>query len=97
MKSKCITCTQPYIQTSNYIIQQITNKLGCSFDQNNSGMFLWAKIHTTSNAIEFADHILEQYELFITPGSIFGSNGEGYLRFSLCTPIPLLQKALDRI
>lgn len=79
------------------ILRQIANKLGCSFDQNNSGMFLWAKILNNSTAIEFSDHILDRYELFITPGSVFGSNGEGYLRFSLCTPIPLLQKALNRI
>ncbi len=79
------------------IIQQIANKLGCSFNQNKSGMFLWAKILNNSSAIEFSNYILDQYELFITPGSIFGSNGEGYLRFSLCTPIPLLEKALSRI
>ena len=101
---KALETDQAWIDAQNeeykkrlHIIKQIANRLGCSFNQNNSGMFLWAKIHATSSAIEFSDHILEQYELFITPGSIFGSNGEGYLRFSLCTPIPLLQKALNRI
>lgn len=101
---KALETDQAWIDAQNeeykkrlHIIQQIASKLGCSFDQNNSGMFLWAKILNNSKAIEFSDHILNQYELFITPGSIFGSNGEGYLRFSLCTPIPLLQKALNRI
>ena len=101
---KALETDQAWIDAQNeeykkrlHIIQQIASKLGCSFDQNNSGMFLWAKILNNSTAIEFSDQILDQYELFITPGSIFGSNGEGYLRFSLCTPIPLLEKALNRI
>jgi LL-diaminopimelate aminotransferase len=79
------------------ILCEIAEKLGCTFKKVKSGMFLWARIPLGENAIDFSDKILSKHKLFITPGSVFGTGGEGYLRFSLCTPIPLLQKALDRL
>lgn len=80
-----------------HILRKIATKLGCTFEENHSGLFLWGKIDSEKDSISYSDQILDNHELFITPGSIFGSNGEGYLRFSLCTSTPLLQKALNRL
>lgn len=80
-----------------HILRKIATKLGCTFEENHSGLFLWGKIDSEKDSISYSDQILDKHELFITPGSIFGSNGEGYLRFSLCTSTPLLQKALNRL
>jgi LL-diaminopimelate aminotransferase len=79
------------------VIKQIATKLNCTFETNKSGMFLWAKLPKGLNSIEYSDVILKKYNLFVTPGAIFGTCGEGYLRFSLCTPIPLLNEALERL
>ncbi len=46
---------------------------------------------------EYIDKILKDYSIFIAPGTIFGSNGEGYIRFSLCAPLEELQDAIDRV
>ena len=80
------------------IAEQIMNVLGCSFDTKQSGMFLWGKIPAKySGSEELADKILYESNVFLTPGFIFGSNGERYIRISLCCKEELLQKALQRI
>ena len=72
--------------------------LGCHFAPGQQGLFLWGRIpDTTAGAEAFTDRILAEARVFITPGFIFGSNGERYIRISLCEPVELLQKALQRI
>ena len=80
------------------IAQQIVEKLHCTYDQKQVGMFLWAKIPTHYEHCEqLADKILDQAHVFITPGSIFGSQGDRYIRVSLCSDIDKLKNALERI
>ena len=62
------------------------------------GMFLWFKIPISFNsAEELSDKILKYANVFITPGFIFGTQGDRYLRISLCSSIERLKKALSRI
>lgn len=76
------------------IAQEIASKLGCELPKEHSGMFLWIKIpDKVKNAEEMADTILYQKGVFITPGTIFGSNGNRFLRISLCADEPTLSKA----
>lgn len=76
----------------------IMDALECTYDKNQIGMFLWAKIPATYNHVEeLTEKILHEAEVFITPGFIFGSNGERYIRISLCSPEADLQEALKRI
>ena len=80
------------------IVIQICKKLNLKFDKNNSGMFLWGKINESSiSSEEFVDQLLYDKNIFITPGSIFGSNGEGYVRLSLCIKQEKLDEALNRL
>jgi aspartate/methionine/tyrosine aminotransferase len=80
------------------IAEDMMNYLACTFDPNQSGMFLWGKIPAKyAGSGELADKILYEANVFITPGFIFGSNGENYIRISLCCNEEKLQEALRRI
>ncbi len=80
------------------LIYELATLLGSEFDTNSSGLFVWAKLKdSTLDAEAFIDKILYEYELFITPGTIFGSQGKGYIRFSLCVEESQIRKAIERI
>ena len=80
------------------IAEKIMETLACMFDPKQSGMFLWGKIPAKySGSEELADKILYESNVFLTPGFIFGSKGERYIRISLCCKEELLQEALQRI
>lgn len=79
------------------MIYQICEKLNVTYDTNAVGMFIWAKLPEGIDDKEFIDEILYDKKVFITPGSIFGSNGEGYIRFSLCASVEKLNEVLERL
>ena len=77
---------------------QIMDALGCEYDVNQVGMFIWAKIPDKyRDSGELADEVLYGKNVFITPGLIFGDKGNRYVRISLCCPEDLLKQALGRI
>lgn len=78
--------------------EEIMQALGCTFNPAQVGMFLWGKIPDTySNVEELTEKVLHEARVFITPGFIFGSNGERYIRISLCAKEEKLSEALNRI
>ncbi len=80
------------------IAEQIMTALGCSFDPQQRGLFLWGHVpESVTNAEEFCNDILAQAHVFITPGFIFGSEGRNYIRISLCANEKQLTEALNRI
>ena len=80
------------------VAEKIMDALGCGFDQSQRGLFLWGRIpEGASSAEAFCDDILYNARVFITPGFIFGSNGERYARISLCATVENLERALRRI
>lgn len=80
------------------IAERIMTALGCSFDPLQRGLFLWGRIPESEPGSEaMADRVLRDYRVFITPGFIFGKNGERYIRISLCAPPERLEEALRRI
>ena len=77
---------------------QIFDHLGCSYSRTAKGLFVWALIpENRASAEAYSDFILSNAKVFITPGHIFGSQGEKYLRISLTSPIPDWETALHRI
>jgi aspartate/methionine/tyrosine aminotransferase len=78
------------------LIFTLAEKLNCVFDKNSVGLFVWAKLPVGISSEEFIDKILVEKHIFITPGTIFGSNGEGYIRFSLCVTEEKIQQAIER-
>lgn len=76
----------------------LLDTLECRYDKNQVGMFVWARIPGTyANGFELADKVLEEAHVFITPGGIFGSQGDGYIRISLCADHELFAEAHRRI
>ena len=80
------------------IVYQIMDAIGCHYDTNQVGLFVWAKITDDSLSAEaLSDNILYNANVFITPGFIFGSKGERYMRISLCSKEEVYLEALKRI
>ena len=80
------------------IAEEIMRELGCTFDPAQRGMFLWGKIPDSAPSGEWlADELFYKAKVFITPGFIFGRNGERYVRISLCAKPEKLRESLERI
>jgi len=80
------------------IIFCLMDKLQCSYDKAQEGMFVWARIpEHVSSSEKFVDSILQENHVFLTPGFIFGAKGERYIRASLCNPNNILEKAFSRV
>ena len=78
--------------------EKIMNLLNCRFDENQVGLFVWGKLpDEASGSEEFINDILYNSNVFITPGFIFGSNGERFIRISLGSSVDLLKEAYTRI
>lgn len=78
--------------------EAIMAALGCTFDPDQVGMFLWGKIPAEyADGEQLTERVLNEARVFITPGFIFGSNGERYIRISLCGKDEKMQEALERI
>lgn len=78
--------------------EEIMKHLGCEFDPEQSGLFLWGRIPGHFETCEtLTEPILQNARVFITPGFIFGKNGERFIRISLCAPVEKMQEALSRI
>lgn len=81
------------------LVYELLEKLNCEYTLDQEGMFVWAKPKdqkVLEDIPAFIDKVLEEKHVFITPGSIFGSNGEGYIRLSLCVNQTNMRKALGR-
>ncbi len=78
--------------------ERIMEYLGCEYDPKQRGLFLWGRIPDSyANCEELTEPILHKARVFLTPGFIFGKNGERFVRISLCAPFEKMQEALIRI
>ena len=79
------------------LVWQLADALNCTYDTKATGLFVWAKIPEGKTSEAVTDSILYDTDIFITPGTIFGSQGEGYIRFSLCVTSEIINQAISRI
>ena len=79
------------------IVWEIFDILGCYYNKESAGLFVWAKLPTGRSAMEYTDQLLKEKEVFMTPGSIFGKNGKDYIRASLCVSEADLNTVLQRL
>lgn len=79
------------------IVWRICDTLGLKYDKSASGMFVWSRIPEGRSAEEFCDTILYEHDVFVTPGTVFGQQGEGYIRFSLCLPKDQIEEVEKRL
>ena len=77
---------------------ELIELLGCEFSKEQAGMFVWARVPLSyKDGYVLSDEILYRANVFITPGGIFGSAGEKYIRVSLCSPEEKFEEAIQRI
>ena len=80
------------------LVFQMLDLLKCKYDRDQTGMFVWASIpNTFEDGFALSDEVLYNAHVFITPGGIFGSNGQRYIRISLCSDGAMLKEAMLRI
>ena len=80
------------------VAEKIMQSLGCSYDPSQVGLFVWGRIPDEAlDAESLADEILYNAHVFVTPGFIFGSRGNRYIRISLCASEERMREALQRI
>ncbi|RXJ44523.1 pyridoxal phosphate-dependent aminotransferase [Gelidibacter gilvus] len=101
---EALKCSKMWFTSLNSVYEERRQKvwklataLNCTYDENATGLFVWAKLPLHLKAEAYIDMVLKEHSIFIAPGTIFGSNGEGYIRFSLCAPIEELQEAISRV
>lgn len=79
------------------LVYRLLTGLGSDYSSSQAGMFVWSKIPSGWNSsYEYSDFLLDEAGIFITPGSIFGTNGRKYIRTSLCVPDDRLQESIER-
>jgi hypothetical protein len=85
---------------------EIMDVLGLEYDPDSAGLFMFGKIPASDPQIlvdertpgqVLSDALLYEAGVFVTPGFIFGHNGDDYIRISLCAPVPVLEKALEKV
>lgn len=85
-------------QARRAVVMELLHTLGCQPDPSQTGLFVWAAVPAGyADGYALSDELLHDARVFITPGGIFGSNGNNYIRVSLCQPEALLRKAMERI
>lgn len=102
--AKALSLPAEWYQSVNMIYKERRDKvfelldlLDCTYNKKQAGMFVWAKLNTTKDAYSFTDELLYKTNLFITPGGIFGSAGENFIRISLCSPVEILNESIQRV
>ena len=76
---------------------RIMDALGATYSRDAAGLFVWGRLHGDLTPQQLSDKLLYEAGVFVTPGFIFGKNGEKYIRISLCANVPTLEKALNKI
>lgn len=80
------------------LVFEVADRLGCEVNPDQVGLFVWAKIpHDQHHSEAFSDHLLATYRIFVPPGSVFGTEGKKYIRFSLCSDMPVWKEVINRI
>jgi len=85
-------------QTRKKAIEVLLQELGCSFSREQSGLFVWARIpEGIKDGYDLSDLLLYQANVFVTPGGIFGTAGDKYIRLSLCAPEGKILECVERV
>ncbi|NRD21332.1 aminotransferase class I/II-fold pyridoxal phosphate-dependent enzyme [Winogradskyella eckloniae] len=101
---EALKCSDMWFQSLNSVyhtrrelIWELADSLNCTYDKEAAGLFVWAKLPPHIKSEEFTDMVLKEHSIFMTPGTVFGSNGEGYVRFSLCATEEIIKEAIARV
>jgi len=90
--------TNAEYQNRRILVNQFLDILDCNYTGGQVGLFVWAKVPKKHNNGEsFSDWLLQNYRIFVTPGVVFGSNGDKYIRVSLCKNTQILKQIIKRL
>ena len=84
-------------QSRKVLVQRLMGLIGCTYESDTAGLFVWGKVPKGVNAVSFTDQILKQAKVFLVPGQVFGDQGKDYVRASLCLNESRIKEAIDRI
>jgi aspartate/methionine/tyrosine aminotransferase len=85
-------------QARRAVVFELLHQLGCRPDPSQTGLFVWAAVPPAyADGYALSDELLREARVFITPGGIFGSNGNNFIRVSLCQSEAVLRQAVERI
>jgi len=84
-------------QSRRKLVWKLADKLNLTYDIKAAGLFVWCKVPDGKTADQVVDELLYERNIFITPGKIFGSEGEDYVRFSMCMPEFKILEAINRV
>lgn len=76
---------------------ELADVLKCTYSKDTAGMFVWAKLPSNTDSETFVDALLKKNSIFVAPGTVFGSKGEGYIRISLCASTESFEEAIARL
>jgi len=76
---------------------ELISTLDCKVKDEQAGLFIWAKTPEKKTSGDLVDDLLYDKDIFVTPGFIFGAQGEGYVRFSLCSTVEVINEAIKRV
>ena len=79
------------------LLLKLVDLLNCEVVASKAGMFVWAKLPKGETSEAFIDHLLQKHHIFVAPGTIFGSQGDGFIRFSLCVTKEHIKESINRI
>ena len=86
------------VLSDNSLDNELLDLLNCTYSKTQVGMFVWASIPTNyPDGFALSDKVLYDANVFITPGGIFGTGGNGFIRISLCAPVELFELAIERV
>ncbi|TVZ58770.1 aspartate/methionine/tyrosine aminotransferase [Flavobacteriaceae bacterium MAR_2010_105] len=101
---EALNCSEMWYVSLNSVYEQrraliwkLADALKCTYDKHATGLFVWAKLPKDVESEAFIEKVLKANSIFIAPGTIFGSNGEGYIRFSLCASSEEIEEAISRV
>ena len=78
------------------MIHQLLDLFDCSYEKDQAGLFVWAKVKSGQSGKELSDKMLYEHKVFVTPGFIFGKQGEKFIRVSACQDRSKIKTALER-
>ena len=84
-------------ETRRKLVWEIFDAIQCTYSKSSSGLFVWGKIPLGLSAVSFSNELLYQLNFFLAPGTVFGTNGKGYVRASLCIDESEMKKILNRV
>lgn len=78
-------------------VVEVLKSMGLRVQTPKASLYVWASVPDGYTSAEFSECVLEEKDIFVTPGTGYGEYGEGYIRLSLTVPDDQLDKAVDRL